>query len=162
MGWVLPKGVEPHFRPQAESSGVVPPLRSQAARGLPRGAWHEGLERFRPMRRLPRGIPSAYGCVCLLLPQSLEGLTSPRDFHNCFLWSGFQAGQGCGEHPGTGLCHLVARDVGSIRERAYAIWWHGGQVGAKAGRRAGPWGTRARGGEQGRRRGVQRWQRDGL
>jgi hypothetical protein len=35
----LPRGVEPHFRPQAESSGALPPLWSLAARGDS----HEGL-----------------------------------------------------------------------------------------------------------------------
>ena len=76
----LPRGVEPHSRPQAESSRVVPLLGSRAAgvatRGLPRGA-----------REVPAGEALGEPGVqrvrdgCLLLP-SLGGLRSHWDLHD--------------------------------------------------------------------------------
>jgi hypothetical protein len=59
-----PRELNPICVPSGEQRGGTS-LRSLAAMGLPRGACHEGLERFRPVRRLPRGIPSAYRvCAC--------------------------------------------------------------------------------------------------
>jgi hypothetical protein len=138
----LPKGVEPYLRPQRRAAGwylaEISGRDGVATRGLPRGAGEvpagEALAARHPQRvRLCVPAPAAK-------PRGAEvppGLAELLSLEWVPGWAG---------------------DVGSIRERAYAIWWHGGQEGAKA-RRAGPWGTRARVGEQGRRRGVQRWQK---